>query len=223
MGRNLQKLALWTVPLAFVAVLFYWAMVKLLGLGLQQDWLAVFSDAHFHQVVWFTIGQAAFSTLLCLMFGIPGAFVLYRRKFFGQSFVKAFIAVPFVLPTIVVAIALQSFASSLPTIWVILIAHLFLNYSIVVRTVGGVWQLNTRRRLMELINGNHFGELRFLHSDPQSFLRACWHFFIALLALELFCSWVEEVFLLSKRKYIFHSHSFLTSKQRPPSLLPKLS
>ena len=140
MGRNLQKLALWAVPLAFVAVLFYWAMVKLLGLGLQQNWLAVFSDAHFHHVIWFTIGQAALSTLLCLLFGIPGAFVLFRRKFFGQSFVKAFIAVPFILPTIVVAIALQSFTSSLPTILVILIAHLFLNYSIVVRTVGGVWQ-----------------------------------------------------------------------------------
>jgi thiamine transport system permease protein len=140
MGRNLQKLALWAVPLAFVAVLFYWAMVKLLGLGLQQNWLALFSDAHFHRVVWFTIGQAALSALLCLLFGIPGAFLLYRRKFFGQSFVKAFIAVPFILPTIVVAIALQSFTSSLPTILVILIAHLFLNYSIVVRTVGGVWQ-----------------------------------------------------------------------------------
>jgi thiamine transport system permease protein len=52
--------------------------------------------------------------------------------------------VPFILPTIVVAIALQSFTSSLPTILVILIAHLFLNYSIVVRTVGGVWQNHDR-------------------------------------------------------------------------------
>ncbi|MEN9693464.1 MAG: hypothetical protein RLZZ330_1108 [Actinomycetota bacterium] len=140
MGRNLQKLALWAVPLAFVVVLFYWAIVKLLGLGLQQNWFAVFGDQHFHSVVWFTIGQATLSTLLCLLFGVPGAYVLYRRKFFAQSFIRALIAVPFVLPTIVVAIALQTFASSLPTIIVILIAHLFLNYSIVVRTVGGVWQ-----------------------------------------------------------------------------------
>jgi len=140
MGRNLQKLALWTAPLLFVAVLFYWAMGNLLGLGLQQDWYSKLADSYFQKVVWFTVGQALLSTLLCLLFGLPGALILYRRKFIGRSFVRALIAVPFVLPTIVVAIALQSFTKFLPAVLVILIAHLFLNYSIVVRTVGGVWQ-----------------------------------------------------------------------------------
>jgi thiamine transport system permease protein len=140
MGRNLQKLALWTVPLLFMAVLFYWAMWSLLRLGLEQDWLSFFGDQHFQKVAAFTVGQALLSTLSCLLFGIPAAMLLYRRNFLGQDFVRALIAVPFVLPTIVVAIALQSFAKNLPTLLVILIAHLFLNFSIVVRTVGGVWQ-----------------------------------------------------------------------------------
>lgn len=139
MGRNLQKLALWTAPLLFVAALFYWAIGNLLFLGLQQDWIGTLGDAYLQKVVWFTLGQALVSTMLCLLFGVPGAYLFYRKKFVSQSFIRAMIAVPFVLPTIVVAIALQSFTTWLSPIYVILLAHLFLNYSIVVRTVGGVW------------------------------------------------------------------------------------
>ncbi|MEY4320645.1 MAG: hypothetical protein RLZZ471_586 [Actinomycetota bacterium] len=139
MGRNLQKLALWAVPLLFVAVLFYWAIAKVLVLGFEQNWLAIFADTHFLRVVGFTVGQALLSTLLCLAFGIPGAYLLYRKKFFGRSFLRALISVPFVLPTILVAIAFQGFANLVTPLAAILIAHLFLNYSIVVRTVGGVW------------------------------------------------------------------------------------
>jgi thiamine transport system permease protein len=139
MGRNLQKLALWAVPLTFIAVLFYWAIAKVLLLGFEQDWFAVIADAHFVRVVAFTVSQALLSTLLCVGFGLPGAYLLYRKKFFGRSFVRALIAVPFVLPTIVVAIAFQGLGNQLSPLIAILLAHLFLNYSIVVRTVGGVW------------------------------------------------------------------------------------
>jgi thiamine transport system permease protein len=139
MGRNLQKLALWAVPLLFVVVLFYWAIAKVLLLGFEQNWFAIFTDTQFFRVVGFTVGQALLSTLLCLGFGIPGAYLLYRKKFFGRSFLRALISVPFVLPTIVVAIAFQGFANLVTPLAAILVAHLFLNYSIVVRTVGGVW------------------------------------------------------------------------------------
>ena len=111
MGRNLQKLALWAAPLLFVAVLFYWAMWSLLRLGIEQNWIDRLADEQFLNTVWFTIGQALLSTLLCLLFGLPGAYLLYRKKFIGRSFVRSLISVPFVLPTIVVAIALQEFST----------------------------------------------------------------------------------------------------------------
>ena len=123
----------------FLAVLFYWAIAKVLLLGLEQDWFSLFGDAHFQKVIVFTIGQALLSTLLCLIFGLPGAYLLYRKHFVGRSFIRALISVPFVLPTIVVAIAFQGFGNFVSPLFAILIAHLFLNYSIVVRTVGGVW------------------------------------------------------------------------------------
>jgi thiamine transport system permease protein len=141
LGHNIQKLALWAGPLIFIAVLFYWAMGKLLALGFQQDWLSILSDSYLLNIVFFTIWQALLSTLLCLVFGLPGAYLLYRKKIVARKFMRALVSVPFVLPTIVVAISLESYRQLFPgfPLIIIFIAHLFLNYSIVVKTVGGIW------------------------------------------------------------------------------------
>lgn len=92
--------------------------------------------------------QALLSAGLSLLFGIPGAYVLYHRSFSGQKFLRALITVPFMLPTIVVAIGFTAFRQ-LPTIShlltgnsgipVIICANLFMNYSLAVRIIGGVW------------------------------------------------------------------------------------
>ncbi len=99
-------------------------------------------------MVWFTIWQAAISASLALLFGIPGAYVLYHRSFSGQKFLRAFITVPFMLPTIVVAIGFTAFRqlpfvsdlmlghSGVP---IIICANVFMNYSLAVRIIGGVW------------------------------------------------------------------------------------
>lgn len=99
-------------------------------------------------LVWFTIWQALLSAGLSLLFGIPGAYVLYHRSFPGQKFLRALITVPFMLPTIVVAIGFTAFRQ-LPVISqlltgnsgipVIICANLFMNYSLAVRIIGGVW------------------------------------------------------------------------------------
>ncbi len=63
---------------------------------------------------------------------------------------RALVTVPFVLPTVVVGAA---FSRILPhrfdhTVWAILIAHVFFNYAVVVRVVGGLWA-NLDPRLAE--------------------------------------------------------------------------
>ena len=86
-----------------------------------------------------------------MFIAIPGAYLLYRRSFAGQSLIKALITVPFVLPSIVVAVGFMVFRNihdfwidlgftflSDPVYWIIA-AHVFVNYSIAVRTIGGVW------------------------------------------------------------------------------------
>jgi thiamine transport system permease protein len=52
----------------------------------------------------FTIGQAILSTLMAVIIGLPGAFLIARLKFRGKSLVRAMMIVPFVLPPIVVVV-----------------------------------------------------------------------------------------------------------------------
>jgi thiamine transport system permease protein len=150
--KTIRLIGLWAVPLIFIAVLFYWPLGNIISRGLQADWLAVYFEPATLRAIWFTIWQAALSTALALLVGIPSAYVLYRKRFFGQRFIRALITVPLVLPTIVVAIVFSSFRAEHEiyeafglsfffenSIYWIIAAHVFVNYSLVVRIVGGVW------------------------------------------------------------------------------------
>ncbi|NNF53197.1 MAG: iron ABC transporter permease [Acidimicrobiales bacterium] len=104
-------------------------------------------------LIGFTIGQAVASTALTLAIGLPLAHVLARYRFAGQGVVEAATLVPFILPTVVVAVAVQRLLSPLGvevdgingSLIAILVAHVVFNVSVVVRIVGGYWrQLDIR-------------------------------------------------------------------------------
>lgn len=147
----LTRKILWAVPLVFVAALFYWPVTELTILGISGDWLGTLLEQKTMGVVWFTLWQAVLSTVVTVIVAIPGAYLLYRRSFPGQQLVNALITVPFVLPSIVVAVGFTVFRSvhefyqglgltflADPVYWIIA-AHVFVNYSIAVKTIGGVW------------------------------------------------------------------------------------
>lgn len=147
-----KRIWLWAAPILFVSVLFYLPLLKIIGLGLSSNWFEVYFEPATLKAIWFTIWQAAISTVISLVIGIPGAYVLYRKQFFGQRFIRALITVPLVLPTIVVAIVFASFRAEHSiyqqlglgfffenSVYWIIEAHVFVNYSLVVRTLGGVW------------------------------------------------------------------------------------
>lgn len=149
--KSLTRKLLWAIPLTFVAMLFYWPIAKITTLGLSGDWLATLGDPKTLEVIWFTLLQAGLSTVVTLLIAMPGAYLLYRKSFPGQPLVRALITVPFVLPSIVVAVGFTVFRNahdfwielgltflSDPVYWIIA-AHVFVNYSIAVRTIGGVW------------------------------------------------------------------------------------
>jgi len=149
--KSLTRKLLWAIPLTFVAMLFYWPIAEITTLGLSGDWLATLGDPKTLEVIWFTLLQAGLSTVVTLLIAMPGAYLLYRKSFPGQPLVRALITVPFVLPSIVVAVGFTVFRNahdfwielgltflSDPVYWIIA-AHVFVNYSIAVRTIGGVW------------------------------------------------------------------------------------
>ena len=149
--QSLTRKFLWAVPIVFVAVLFYWPVTQLTLLGISGDWLGKLLEPKTLAVVWFTLWQASVSTIVTVVVAIPGAYLLYRRSFPGQQLVNALITVPFVLPSIVVAVGFTVFRGvhefyqglgltflADPVYWIIA-AHVFVNYSIAVKTIGGVW------------------------------------------------------------------------------------
>ena len=104
-------------------------------------------------IVAFTFTQAALSTVLTLLAGLPLAHVLAEYSFRGRRIIEAVTLVPFVLPTVVVAIAVQRTLISLGVTFdgiegslpAILVAHVVFNLSVVVRVVGGYWKQLDRR------------------------------------------------------------------------------
>src|SRR4030095_15692929 len=95
----------------------------------------VLTDPLTREVVWFTVWQATASTLLTVAVAMPAAYVLGRYRFRGRSLVSALTVVPFVLPTVVVALAfLALLPDRLQQGWApILVAHAFFNVAVVVR------------------------------------------------------------------------------------------
>jgi thiamine transport system permease protein len=140
------RAAAYGVPLAFLALFFAYPLAAILERGLSSDGatgsaLDVLTDPVTVDVVWFTVWQAVASTLLTIAVALPASYVLGRFAFPGRTIVRAAVTVPFVLPTIVVALA---FVGVLPERfergWVpVLIAHAFFNVAVVIRIVGTAW------------------------------------------------------------------------------------
>jgi len=158
--------ALWAAPLAFLALFYALPMAQVLRLSLARGtslgapFVEAFASPGVRGVLGFTFLQASLSTLLTLLLGLPGAYLLARYAFRGRSALLALTSVPFVMPTLVVGAAFQALLG--PRGWVnlglmallglsqppieflnslgaILLAHVFYNTTIVLRLVGDFW------------------------------------------------------------------------------------
>jgi len=179
--RGLSLALLWLLPLTFLAIFYFFPLTSIFkvsfesgGTGFLTPIIQVLKSGSIRQVVWFTFWQAALSTILTLLIGLPGAYLFARYEFRGKSFLQALSAVPFVIPTVVVAAAFYALLgpngwvnlaamrvfglSAAPihftnTIYAILLAHIFYNTTIVLRMVGDFWshidpQLNQAARVL---------------------------------------------------------------------------
>lgn len=138
-----KRLLVWITPGVFLGVLFLWPLSTILGLGFEGEWVPHLLDLRDWKVTWFTVLQALLSMAATVTLAVPGAYVLYRKNFFGQRALRSIITIPFMLPTIVVATGFGIFRDasnvvSSPVFWIIT-AHIFLNYSLAVRTIGSYW------------------------------------------------------------------------------------
>lgn len=152
----------WLPPAIFLGLFFFLPLGRILSLGL--DLSALSNSPHFlaraFSVLQFTAYQAVLSTGLTLVIGLPLAYLFAHFNFPLKSFFRALTAIPFMLPTVVVAAGftallgprgwlnlalISAFGLDKPplifqgTLWAVLAAHVFYNATIVIRIVGNAW------------------------------------------------------------------------------------
>lgn len=177
MGNSLSyRWLLAGIPLFFLGVFFFYPLARILvfsflpgAVGQTAGIWDVLSSGLVAKTLWFTCWQAAASTVLTLLLGLPGAYVFARFSFAGKRLLSALTTIPFVLPTVVTASAFRALLGprglvntfcvdalgfdSAPvqidqTVWFFLLAHVFYNTTLVLRMVGGFWS-NLDPRLAE--------------------------------------------------------------------------
>lgn len=153
------RIYLWLPVLIFFLSTFFFPLSRILSLTFNLSTLTDLNNLLIaRNSLLFTFYQAFLSTLLTFALGLPAAILFSKFNFRGKSLLRALTAVPFMLPTVVVAAAFNSllgargiiptlasfFFPELPitsyqfqgTLTAIIVAHTFYNTSIVIRIVG---------------------------------------------------------------------------------------
>jgi len=121
--------------------------------GDVRELLVTVRNPYYYERLWFTVWQALLSTILTVIVALPSAFLFARYDFLGKRFLRSIFLIPFVMPTVVVSIGFLSIAGPrglLPldfknSLFIILLAHVFYNYAIVVRIVSSFLESSVSR------------------------------------------------------------------------------
>ena len=117
--------------------------------------------SHIVRVAWFTFFQATASTLMALLVGIPAAFFCGRRNFPGRKVLLSLSAVPFCIPSLIIALGYVTFLGLngglnhflmfvfgfkkapvrlLYSFFGLIIAHGFYNFPLIMKNVSDAWE-----------------------------------------------------------------------------------
>jgi thiamine transport system permease protein len=146
------RVLLWFFPLAFLGIFFFYPLIRIFTLSIEPSLLLEVDAMRItYDALRFTFYQASLSTLLTLLLGLPSAYLFARYDFRGKSLLRALTAVPFMLPTVVVAAGFNALLGPrgwltilfpvfsfqfTGTLTAILVAHVFYNTTIVIRIVS---------------------------------------------------------------------------------------
>jgi len=156
-------------PAVFLLLFFYFPLGSVLVGGLTDSSgrfslgiaASLLGDPYYLRIIGFTVWQAILSTMLSVLMGLPGAYLLARYDFRGKRLIQALTTVPFVLPSIIVVLGFVRFFGNngilnrslmalfrleepplriLYSLQAILLAHAFYNFPVVVRVVSSLWR-----------------------------------------------------------------------------------
>jgi len=133
----------WTAPAIVLVVAF--VVVPLANLTTRtitaESVTGVWGRPGVIDAIRFTVLETVLSTVLTVALGLAPAWAFSRWQFRGRRFMLSTVTLPFVLPTVVVG---ASFLELLPAgsnrgLLAVLLAHVYFNLSVIIRTVGPVW------------------------------------------------------------------------------------
>lgn len=144
------------VPVVFLSIFFLYPTFSLILRGFVDEvgnwdfsgFRTVLGSARVWRSVWQTLWLSAVATVVSLFLGLPAAFVLYRLRFPGRGLLRGVVAVPFVLPSVVVGVAFRTLFSEGGLLGVlgldgsaiaVIVGMVFFNFSLAVRSVGNLW------------------------------------------------------------------------------------
>lgn len=125
-----------------------------------SDIANVLSKAYFRRILLFTAWQALISTLVSLVLGFPGAWIMVHCSFKAKRFVRSVYSVPFVLPSILVVLGFVIFFGNsgylnrllmalldleqpplkiLYSFKAVVLAHAFYNFPVIVNVISNYW------------------------------------------------------------------------------------
>lgn len=128
--------------------------------GAVANLTRAFSEPRFVRSFGYGLSQAAVSSIVAALVGIPGAYLLARKTFRGKRFLSALSAVPFCVPPLIIAIGfvlyygregvlnrtlVRLFSLDEPPLtflysfFGVVMAHGFYNFPVVMRLVGDAW------------------------------------------------------------------------------------
>jgi thiamine transport system permease protein len=162
-----RRLLLALPPLVFLGIFYFYPLLRIFGVSLAGPDGALlaplkrlFSQRIYLGILGFTCWQALLSTALTLAAALPAAYVFARFRFPAKKLLLGLTTIPFVLPTVVVAAAFDALLgphgvvngalmalfglAKAPfdlqhSLTMILLAHLFYNFTVGLRIIGGYW------------------------------------------------------------------------------------
>lgn len=153
---RLLALAAGGVPLLFLVLMVGWPLGRLLAEGGGGLNLSLLHDSYLQWRLGWSLLQAAASVLLCLLLGVPLAWVLARHDFPLRRLGLRLLMLPFVMPTLVAGLGVLALfgphgvvgINLQDTPWLLLYGNLFYNLPLLVRAgIDGLSQVPASRVL----------------------------------------------------------------------------
>jgi thiamine transport system permease protein len=154
-------------PLIFLGIFFFYPLIRIFVVSLMPDgvldlsgFARLIAADYYRGILVFSLAQAALSTLITLGLALPAAYVFSQYEFRGKTLFLSLATLPFVLPTVVVAVAFTAligprgvingwlmswFNLEAPpiqlerTFAIILIVHVFYNFAVALRIIASYW------------------------------------------------------------------------------------